>query len=186
MLTRRETAGIVYGLFRLLRLKTDCIDYMDTSRKGFAKSFLAAVFVFPIYLLQISFIYEKQPVDFDNSSFIILQLISYVIGWTLWPVIMIYLVQKVDAEKCFFRYVVSYNWLRLLENIVLVPILISFMVQNNGFIILCGIVVSIFFVFYEWFITKTALKTTPATAAGIVFLNVLVYALFNDIVVSMS
>ncbi|MCK5295539.1 MAG: hypothetical protein KAJ75_01495 [Alphaproteobacteria bacterium] len=186
MLTRRETAGIIYGLFRLLRLKTDGIDYMDTSRKGFAKSFFAAVFVFPIYLLQISFIYEKQSIDFDNLNFLILHLVSYIIGWTLWPVIMIYLVRKIDAEKCFFRYVVSYNWLRLLENIVIIPILISFMAQNSNFIILCGVVVSLFFVFYEWFITKTALKTTPAVAASIVFLNILVHALFNDIVSAMS
>lgn len=165
-------ARSLYGAYRLARLDPDGMKYFDDSTDGFWHSFTAAIIVFPFYLATMLARWTIVPEATNSLRFILVELIAYVIAWTVFPVLMVLVVKAVDREKFYIREIVAYNWAAVLQNVVYLPVVMLTLLGVQGVQPL-SLMVLMLVLFYSWFVTKTALQVSIFAAWSIVALDLL-------------
>lgn len=181
MLSLRDFAAAVYALTRLLRFDATAFDWFDATPSGFWRSFWVAVMIAPVYAIQSTATYIGAGVTADPLSYALVDLFTYVIGWVLFPLVMIRVSGWVERWPRYFHFVVAYNWFQLVIGAVLLPLVIG---SATG--LFDPAAVQTFFVMfaavmlgYGWFIAHKGLQVSGFTAVGIVILDMLLSALVN-------
>ncbi len=155
--------------------------YFDTSTRGFWQSFSAAWIVAPFFLLLHLIRFQMGGVQEPFLRYFSIEIIFYVIGWVLFPLVMYYLLQALEKEDRFFHFVVAYNWAQAIQNLVYLPVAILFVLDIfTGPIaqfINLGLLGLVFL--YTWFVTKTSVDISGGIAAAIVGLDVGIWILLN-------
>ncbi|TCT08796.1 hypothetical protein EDC22_108109 [Tepidamorphus gemmatus] len=96
--------------------RREAIRGFDTSFRGFWQSFLAIVFVLPIYVLFVGaerrMILSDQPADlpFGDVAFALWRLIALVIDWIAFPLLMAVLARPLGIAGRYVRLIVAFNW----------------------------------------------------------------------------
>ena len=182
MITFHEAARSLYGAYRLARFDPSGMAYMDTSVRGFWNSFYAAVATLPFFLVLLVVDYLLERSD-DLVRFAAVQSIGYVIGWVLFPLVMVGIVRALDREPRYLGYVVAYNWGAVLQNAFYTPAALLVASSGPGLSAagLLAVAVLAFVLFYTWFITRTALDISAKTAALIVLLDVFLSIFLSNV-----
>ncbi len=171
-----QATRALYGAWRLARMDPSGMAFFDTSVDGFRRSFWAVGIVAPFYVV---FLLLSQNAGLDQAGAVrywAVESLSYVIGWTAFPVVMLTVSKSLDRAANFLRYIVAYNWAAVLQYAVFLPIAIlvpaGFMAGDTANALMLVIFVPI--IVYVWFVTKTALGVPDGTAAAIVGLDFLI------------
>lgn len=98
------------GALRLFRMETGDFKWVDTSNLGVVRSFRAAALAFPFWLLPVSNKLMVSTTGYYAPAVYALLGLSYVIFWTLGPVIMWELARLFGREHFWRRNVVVVNW----------------------------------------------------------------------------
>lgn len=182
MISPREIAGALFGLSRLLRLDAQGLTYFNASPAGLWRSFWIAAFVLPLHLVQ-SFIHYSQSdqVAVSGFTYFALELESYVIGWFLFPLVMVWISGLLDRWPNYFTFLVPYNWFQLVIAAVILPLSIlggigGLPPEAASLLMLMAASAALL---YTGFIAHKALDVSPITAVGIVLLDVLLSFLVN-------
>lgn len=189
MLSAREIAGALYGLGRLLRLDARGLEFFNASLGGLWNSFWVAGLVLPLHLVQ-ALIGAPWTGDGGNGgdgggfgplSYMIVELESYVIGWTLFPLVMVWVSALLDRWPNYFAFLVPYNWFQLVVAAVILPLSIlagigALPPEAASFLMLMATAA---FLLYTGFIAQKALNVSGFTAFGIVLLDILLSFLVN-------
>ena len=99
MITLRVIVSGLYGAFRLACLKRDGADYFDKTLQGFWRSFFAAVLTLPFYVIFISLHFGEPVLTQDTFRYVSVELISYVIAWVAFPLVILPFARQFDREK---------------------------------------------------------------------------------------
>ncbi|MGC2857043.1 hypothetical protein ACM64Y_16340 [Novispirillum sp. DQ9] len=182
MISPREIAGALFGLSRLLRLDAQGLTYFNASPAGLWRSFWIAAFVLPLHLVQ-SFIHygRSEQVAVSGFTYFVLELESYVIGWFLFPLVMVWISGLLDRWPNYFAFLVPYNWFQLVIAAVILPLSIlggigGLPPEAASLLMLMAASAALL---YTGFIAHKALDISGITAAGIVLLDVLLSFLVN-------
>ncbi len=183
MISLEEIFRSIYGAYRLARGDAGGMALFNATPEGFWRSFFAAVLIAPFFAIFLAVAFNPDEITGGPLRYGSIQLISYIIGWTAFPVIMISLCRHLQREQFFVRFIVAYNWASVLQNALFLPV--QFLAVGGLFappaaaflalIVLAAILV------YVWFIAKTALDINPAAAAGIVFFDLVLSVAINGI-----
>lgn len=183
MLTARQFLTAFHGTSRVARLKPDGIRMFDGTPAGFWASFWAAALLAPF--LVTTLLIEASNVDDATRAtrFVLLQSIGYVISWVAYPLAMVYVADLLQRGRHYYRYMVAYNWFRLVEAAAIYPLMLL------GSVDLVSIDALAFFslmalsamLLYDWFIAKTALEIDGASAAGVVMISFLLGLLIRGL-----
>jgi hypothetical protein len=173
MLTLAEIGPALYGAWRLAHLDPDGMRYFDRSVTGFWRSFRVAVLAAPLVIVILGADLSQMHIGGSWARVIIAETIAYVISWVAYPLAAFYLVHLIDRQHDYFGFVTALNWGTLLQYAFLLPIHV---VANSG---LLSMGLADWLVFggqfavlaYEWFITRTALRTSGLTAASFVLVD---------------
>ncbi|HEX4571942.1 MAG TPA: hypothetical protein VH184_16025 [Dongiaceae bacterium] len=173
MLTLAEIGPALYGAWRLAHLDPDGMRYFDRSVTGFWRSFRVAVLAAPLVIVILGADLSQMHIGGSWARVIIAETIAYVISWVAYPLAAFYLVHLIDRQHDYFGFVTALNWGTLLQYAFLLPIHV---VANSG---LLSVGLADWLVFggqfavlaYEWFITRTALRTSGLTAASFVLVD---------------
>lgn len=177
MITRAEIAAGITGAFRLARRDPGGLDCFDSSPYGFWRSFWAAALVAPAFII-IDLLAGTLNTDTGFHALAV-KLIGYVIDWTLFPVVMITIVDSLGKWPLYTRYIVAYNWSAVVQMAVLLPVAIMAVSAPSHATMLIAQAVTIVLLVYRAYVAHVALAVNLGTAAGIVLLDVLLAGLLR-------
>ncbi|GAA0595937.1 hypothetical protein [Caenispirillum bisanense] len=177
----RETAASLEGLRRIVRMDPTGLDCFNASVQGFWNSFFVAVLTLPFYLLQAGVYYMNADIEASAARFLSLELMTFVLGWLVYPVVMVTVTQVMDRWQHYLRYMVAYNWFQLVVAALLLPLSLLQLtgMAPDGLIALLFLMATSAFLLYGWFIANRGLDLGGATAAGIVILDLALSLLVN-------
>ncbi len=109
----RETANALYGLGLLLRFDGRAWQFFEKSPRGFWAAYVVAFLVAPFHFAHVALTYSAEATGLGPVSYAIVELLSYVLTWTLFPFAMMYLTRLVGREEFYFWHMVPYIWFQL-------------------------------------------------------------------------
>jgi hypothetical protein len=184
----REISLGLFGAWRLAHLDPRGMEYFDRSEEGFWRSFWAAAVMAPAYALIVGLRLMERSTQAGSLRVVLIEIIGYVIGWTVFPLVAWYLLQALGKQSRYFGYIVAYNWANVLQICIYLPVTAlsaSGGVPDAAMSIL-ALAATAAIVFYQYFIARTALQVDMPIAAGIVFLDLLLGILLHGLVVTME
>jgi len=185
MISSREAALSLYGAYRLARFDPNGLQFFEHSIGAFWRSFFAAVIVAPIFAIFLSIRYSTGEISASLPAFITYEAAGYIIAWLAFPVVMEGLSRTLDCRQHYVKFIIAYNWIMVIQNAVYLPIVIfgvGGMVSQgtaNGL----ALIALMWTFIYTGYVATKALEIPPMSAAGIVFIDLLL-ALLIDVTVS--
>lgn len=182
---RRALAAAV----EMARFRGDPIDSFDHSYEGFFRSFAAMIVAAPLYPLIVagerSIVMEAARAQGATQSlalhainlpYCVIEGFSYVAGWVIFPLVMMFIARLIGASARYVPYIVAYNWgtclVFALTALMHVLHLAGVMpLEVTSFLYFP---VTAFALAYRWRIARLGLQVPGTTAAGIVILDVLI------------
>lgn len=106
-----EAKQSVRGCVRVIRLDPDALQDFNLTEAGFWRSFYAAVYLLPLYLVHAS---VAQPKGVSDAKYWLVEAIAYPLSWTLWPLIAFYVCRSANLADRYIAYITVYNWAQIL------------------------------------------------------------------------
>jgi hypothetical protein len=179
-----QLLAALYGVWLLLKLDPRALEFFEKTPGGFARSFLPAVLLVPLHLTHEILTYDPAQTKLAMAPYLVVQLLSDVLSWTVYPFVMIYVARSFTLEARYFSYMVPYNWFQLPLGLMLFPIAIMAdlgmaPMAMVSFINLLAVMV--FFTFGS-FIARIGLQIGVMTSIGLVILDLLLTVITNQLV----
>lgn len=185
MISSPELNRALYGVIRLARGDANGISYFNASVQGFWNSVAAAVIVLPGFIF-ITWVISYQDIGAEVSAFriIVVEAISYVVGWTAAQLALYYYCQATGNSEQFLRLAVALNWADvpiIAARVVLILLLLAGLPLDS-----LGFILNIAIIAYVIFITRAALKSTLLVAVGPVVILLILGVMLNAVAKSMA
>ena len=180
MVTGAEVIRAVYGAARLALLDRKGLEFFDGTVEAYWKSFHAAAIVAPAYALLLVFRLNDLDTRAGPIAIVAFETLAYIVGWVAFPLIMIYVCDRLGRFDRYLRYIAAHNW----SSVIKVAVLLLVTVFAKGFLgggqaVLLGLAATVAILFYRWFIARTALEVSGGAAAAIVGLEMTIGILIN-------
>ena len=181
MITPREIAYSIFGAWRLARFDPGGMQHFDTSIEGFWRSFFAAAIVAPAYVVLVALQGSPAAEGNDWLRYPLVEVISYAVRWTAWPLAMFYICKPIRREPRYTAYIVAYNWAQVIGTgfFVLVVVLANGLLAP-GSIGTAIFVTTMVLLVYQWFVARTALEIGGGLAAGLVVLDLILTVIIGS------
>jgi hypothetical protein len=182
MIILQNAANGLFGAWRLARFDASGLSFFDASTDGFWRSFHAAAIVAPLYgILIYADLAFGHIGDADGLHFVMIRIIAYVIGWVLFPLVMVEITRAMNREKHYLGYIVAYNWSAVIQYAIFTPI--ALFLTGDGQLAspvgLLGVGIMGYLQVYTWFVARSALDVPGGTAAMLVVADVILMMLLN-------
>jgi hypothetical protein len=168
-----EISQALYGAWRLAHLDRTAMRHFDLSHRGTWRSFWAALYCYPFFLLERWLELPSENVaDAGLGHIFLVESIGYVVGWTAFPLAALALCRWLGREERGFDFITAYNWSVVLQTALFVLIgLVSLIVPDGTAVALqrLGLIAALI---YEWFIALVAIGAGPWIAGLIVTLDI--------------
>ena len=169
MVSTRELSIALYGAWRFATLDRAAIQYFDNTPEAFWRSFNAALIALPAYALLVMLSFAEHPVEAGPLRILFVEAIAYVIGWVLFPLVMIAFTDTTKSAANYYRFIAAWNWSIVLQAFLFLGVS-AFAASgtvpvNLGALISLVATFAIFF--YQGFIARTMLDI-PVPAAVLV------------------
>jgi hypothetical protein len=170
-----ETIGALRLIWGVLRFDAQAPQRFANTAEAARRSFVAGLLGMPIYLLVMRGSLLAVSPSPDVLSFLPPMLVFYVIEWLLWPNLMVGVCRWLACERFYCRYVAAYNWFALTQMVLMLPFQMAVLSPHAAMsgIALLGLVATVVFAVYEWFIARHALSIGGRAAFAVVMLNLL-------------
>ena len=173
MITAQEIALAIYGILRLLRLDRGAVQYFENTPEAFWRSFNAALVAAPAYVLLVLLNFADNPADASEGRIVAVETITYVIGWVLFPLVMVSFTESASCERYYFRFVSAWNWSVVFQVFVFLAITAfgasgALPPSLAGFI---SLLTTAAILFYQGYIAHIMLEVSAGPAALVVIIN---------------
>ncbi len=172
-----EITRALYGAWRLARLDRTGMTWFEASPEGFWRSFFAFAIVAPGYAV-LKLVEHNSDAALAASAprILVVDAIAYVVQIVAYPLAMLYLCRAFGRWDRYIGFVVALNWSVVLQMALLVPttILAASQAVSAGLGDTLALTAVMAVLFYQWFITRTALEVPGIIAAGAVLLKIVI------------
>lgn len=173
MIGTRELSIALYGAWRFATLDRAAVQFFDNTPEAFWRSFNAAAIALPAYALLVMLSFAQHPVEAGALRILLVESISYVIGWVLFPLVMIAFTDTTKTAAQYYRFIAAWNWSIVLQAFLFLGVsafAASGTVPDNlGGMISLMATLGIFV--YQGFIAKTTLDLPVPAAVLVVFID---------------
>ena len=163
----------VQGVRRLAQFDQVGFLFFDASRKGFWRSFAAALVCLPMWVLE----EYQQTAALDQDAairFVIIQAIAFAVAWLAYPLVVLQIADWFGVWPNYYRYMVSYNWFQPLLQLMWAPLLLlellpgarEAQILSLFYLILLGIQGA-----YGWFMARYGLCVSTSTAIALTLID---------------
>ena len=94
----------LYGAYRLAMTDIAGMSYFDRSITGFWRSFYAAGLVAPLFITLLIIRFNTHDINVPAFRFYSTEVIAYVIGWVLFPLVVFHLIQAHYMKIYYFLF----------------------------------------------------------------------------------
>ncbi|MCU0838400.1 MAG: hypothetical protein MUE49_06725 [Rhodospirillales bacterium] len=177
-----EIARALFGVWRIVHFDRRALGFFDLSTAGALRSFTAAVLVAPIFATLTALRFDSTATTASPGRYTLVEAISYVIAWTMYPVIMESLTRSLGCRARFPAYLCVYNWTMVLQNtvVMVLALLGTLRLLPADAVAILGFAVLAITAGLLWFIARLTLGVPSWTAVGFVFLDLLVSVLISS------
>ena len=177
-----KLAAALTGIRRLAAFDINAWGYFDKTLQGFWASFLVAAVLAPLDIAHVLLQTSDQHMGF--VPYAIVEMLAYVLQWTIFPFVMLYIVQLLQRPGNYFSYLVPYNWmqlplglfffgLQLAGDLGLIP------AQGAGILQLAGWAV---FCIYGAFVAGVGLQAGIGTGVALVVLDFVLSQILGEVI----
>jgi len=173
MVSTRELVYYVIGAWRLARLDPDGMDHFENTVRAFWRSFNAAIFVAPAFAILTILQFNQVTVRSGAIMILIVEVLIYVIGWLLFPFVMLGVSEALDRRTNYCRYIAAYNW----SAVVWITLFLGVVLIRETGMLPGGVGVGLLWIArilmfaYAAYIAKVGLDITVPAAMGIVLID---------------
>ncbi len=181
MSLQTETLRALYGTWRIARGDAGGLAFFNYSLQGFWRSFLAAVIIFPAFVLLRGHDLMAAPDDFPVMRYMTTEVISYVIRWVAFPLVMFHIAPMLDRAERYIGFITVYNWACVIQmGVYLVALALAalFPMLGVGGFVMIAIVATLV---YSVYITHLTLAIPVLTASAIVIADFLLSIIIQSI-----
>ena len=136
----------------------------------FWRSFRAAAIAFPLSLLMLALAPHGLEV---TGKLIAADIVGYIMTWTVFPLVAVYLADRMQVFANYWRYIIATNWANLLQSAVFTLVI---MVNTSG--VLPEVIAAMLFMvawfwilLFKWRLARHGLGIASFPAVGIVVLD---------------
>ena len=163
----QEVVSSLRAAARLFVFDRDAMAGFNLTIEGFWRSFFAAAFGLPYYVIVLWRPYR------DGEVGLLAATAAYVLSWVLFPALVALLVRLLNLGHNYIAYIVAFNWAGAL---VPQPLLLLALAYRAGMIdesaySLASLGLFVAFLWYGWAVTRIGLGTGIITACGFVILS---------------
>lgn len=183
MITSREVALSIYGACQFAKFDRAAAQYFDNTPEAFWRSFYAAAIALPAYALLVLLNFAENPINASGFRILVVESSAYVIGWVIFPLIMIALTDTLNRFDRYYRFMTAWNWAIVLQVFLFLAIsalIASGMMpgQVSGFVSLIAVGAILV---YQGFIAVSTLEIRAPAAVMIVAIDLVVALALNVI-----
>lgn len=187
MITAPEVARGLYGAWRLARLDPNGIDLFGDTAEAFWRSFYAMLIAAPGFVILVALRLSGLELTSGPVHIVLVEAISYVVGWFAFPFVMLYVVDQIDRRERFFRYIAAYNWAVVLQIALLLAV--NFIVLGFAMPAMAagylGFATTVAVLVYWWFIARVGLGIGGGAAAAIASLDLGLSFVLSGVTIAM-
>ena len=184
MISARQLAGALYGLWLLYRFDPRAWDHFDKTTRGFWASYAGAFLLAPLQLTHAALIYGTRKPGLAFLPYMVVQGLSYVLAWTLFPFVMLYVGRLLDRGPRYMWHLVPYNWMQvplalpmltilIVTDLHLLPVEVAAVATSMMWVA---------FAVYGTFVAGIGLQVATGTALGLVVLDYLLGLIAEQII----
>ncbi len=177
-----EVTRSIHGAWRIARMDPDALNYFELSIDGFWRSFVALLVVAPFYIMFLILNHGSQPglelptgPVVSTEFYVAVKLIAYIIGWLIFPLVMVPISRLLDLSQSYIPYIIVWNWSNVLVMAVILPTVLLFPPADQtgaaAKMVLMGAQITM--LFYGFLVARAGLRCKILTAVGIVVLDLL-------------
>lgn len=184
MISIPQLAASLRGIRLMAAFNPSAWSCFDKTPAGFWGSFVVAFALSPLNLIHVLLQFQNQPPKLAIIPYLVVEFLSYVLQWALFPFLMMYVAGLLQRRGRYFDYMVAYNWLQL----PLTLFFLSFHIlgdlhviapQGVGILELAGL--AVFFV-YGTFIAGVGLQVGIGTALSLVVFDFVVSVIASQLI----
>lgn len=170
-----EASRSLFGALRLARGDTRGLDFIDRSPEAAARSFYGALLVLPIFAIIEAIQLSGRTVEAGMPRILVVEALGYVIGWTAFQTVMIWLAALLQRQERYFDFLATYNWVTVVQMTVYFPVavIVGLGLLPQGVVGALSWIVTLLLLTYTWFALKTTLGVNGGAAAGLVAVDLI-------------
>ena len=176
---REEIVRSLFGAWWLAQMDPRGIGLFNLTIEGFWRSFFAAVLVAPMYAAITLHDLLQHPDLLDPGWALLVKMIAYALAWIAFPVAAAVLTRLLDLHRHYAVLIIAGNWAAVLQATALLVVLVIGLALPDLLAQLLLLAVTIAILFYQWFVTRTALRTTGGIALALVLVDLLLNTAIN-------
>ncbi len=186
MLITSEVLRSLFGALILARFDCRGLKYLDNTITSFWRSFIAAVIIFPLFLILVSIRFDTLSLNSGAIRYFSLDICAYFISWLAFPLLIDKLSYSIGRERRFLRFMVAYNWSMVPQNILYtIIIILSYMELLSDNVTNTLILLILMWTFaFTWFVAREALEISTLGAIGIVMIDFLLSLMIEATITS--
>ena len=186
MVSLFEVARSVYGAYRLARLDQGGLAYFDGTPAGALRSFWVAALVAPIFVFAVAVGWSGADMPPPLFRTALVEGLFYVIGWCLFPVLMIFGSRLLDRTPRYPLFLSAYNWSHTIQiAIVLPPLFLALTgLLSSEAIALLFLGAYALTIAYEAYVIRTALDIGMGEAIGLALFDFVLALILEDVSVA--
>lgn len=171
MLSAAEIARGVQGALGFLRRDPAALLAFDNTMEACLRSFRLMAVTAPFYVVYALLRYANLTVAIDTFELIVIETMSYVINWLLFPVIFYEVARRRGWLDRYPRYIAALNWTNLPGIVIAIAAIVVRMVVPAAVGGLLEIALQALFFYWFLVITRMALGVDWAMSAALLALN---------------
>jgi hypothetical protein len=173
---RVEVLHSLYGAWRLAMMDVSGMRHFNLSVEGFWRSFFAAVIVAPGYALLVVQRTADRPEGYALGSTVVVESIAYVIAF---PLAAVVLTRLLGLGRHYVELIVAVNWAAVLQVAAFLAVVASSLILPEALGALLLAIATGALMVYQWFVMRTALRTTGGVALALVLVDLLLSTVIN-------
>jgi hypothetical protein len=170
---RREVLSALYGAYRLAWFDAAGMAHFNLTVDGFWRSFFAAVLVAPGFAVLIAQKLVDRPEPLDPGWAMLVQLLAYGLSWAAFPLLAVVLTRLLGLSHNYVPLIVALNWGAVLQVLVFLAAVVVGLALPGLLEGLIMLIVTGGILFYQWFVTRSALQTTGGIALMLVLIDLM-------------
>jgi hypothetical protein len=165
----------LHAAFLLARGRSEGMRYVQSDVDSVQRSFWAMAVSAPAIICLQLIVWLQDTVPANAGHVLALDMMSYVVGWLGFVVLSFYIVPIFNAGPQWGRFIVTWNWCNVVENMLLVVGCIPGLLHAPPAIDEASqIITTGWALWIEWYAARVALSVSGLAAAALVILDQLI------------
>lgn len=165
----------LHAAFLLARGRSEGMRYVQADADSVQRSFWAMAVSAPAIVCLQLIVWLQDTIPTNAGHVLALDMVSYVVGWLGFVVVSFHIVPVFNAGPQWGRFIVTWNWCNVVENMLLVVGLIPGLLHAPPAIDQASqIITTGWALWIEWYAARVALSVSGLAAAALVILDQLI------------